>query len=222
MLATAAGVNASAVTLTVSAGSVVVTSEIIYESSAAAATGVSAMASGVLASASALQTALSTQFAADGISGALLTVEAITAPPTATIIVAALPAVTLTGWAYDALGRLVYPAANTSRLPASRHVLPGAGTNMPTPRPRVVEVTYRLPPVACSSNMPCAAQPALPRTLSLPDAVTVVSSSQELQTVRSGAGFGMAQLIGRTFPGDTVQAIPDYKLGYADIDGDGA
>ena len=63
VLAEEAGVNISAVTLTITAGSVVITAEIVLPSSDDAATATTALSTGVLASADALETALVTQFA---------------------------------------------------------------------------------------------------------------------------------------------------------------
>ena len=190
VLATAAGVNASAVTLTVSAGSVVVTSEIIYESPAAATVSVSAMASGVLASASALQTALSTQFAADGISGASLTVEAIMAPPTFTVIAPSPP--TPAGWAVRPDGRRAIPTltANASNAgavcPAGAPTTSCASLAQPARLARVASTFGK--PAKCtagSAAVGCVHLPA-PASRVMEDAVRSETQSYTLERLAHG------------------------------------
>lgn len=86
-LATAAGVSPSNVILTLAAGSVVVTAVITVETQAAATTMSNTLETGILASPAALQSALTAQFQADGVSSAALTVQGLTpaavAAPTA-------------------------------------------------------------------------------------------------------------------------------------------
>ena len=80
VLAEEAGVNTSAVTLTITAGSVVITAEIVLPSSDDAATATTALSTGVLASADALETALVTQFAEDGLDVDNLSVASVEPP----------------------------------------------------------------------------------------------------------------------------------------------
>ena len=80
VLAEEAGVNTSAVTLTITAGSVVITAEIVLPSSDDAATATTALSTGVLASAAALETALVTQFVEDGLSVDNLSVASVEPP----------------------------------------------------------------------------------------------------------------------------------------------
>ena len=84
VLAREADVDTSAVTLSLTAGSVIVSATIYFESQADADSKSSALASGILNDAASLETALTTQFTSDGVSTSNLTVEALT-PPTATV-----------------------------------------------------------------------------------------------------------------------------------------
>lgn len=81
VLAKGAKVSISAVKLTLTAGSVLVTAEISFASQAAADTGASALSTGVLKDSASLETALKTQFQADGVPTASLKVEEITTAP---------------------------------------------------------------------------------------------------------------------------------------------
>jgi hypothetical protein len=84
VLANDANVSTAAVVLTLTAGSVIVTSDIFVESQSAAEQKTTALASGVLSDAAALTTALIQQLSADGVvMGTPLNVEAITTMPTA-------------------------------------------------------------------------------------------------------------------------------------------
>ena len=80
VLATAAGVAVSAVALTLTAGSVIVTATIEVDDASMAASTASALSTGILASASALETALQDQFAADGLSTAVTVAAIVNAP----------------------------------------------------------------------------------------------------------------------------------------------
>ena len=81
-----AGVSTSAVTLTLTAGSVLVSAEIFVASEAAAATASSDLSTGVLKDASSLKTALTTQYTSDGLDATSLAVEEITTAPAAVSI----------------------------------------------------------------------------------------------------------------------------------------
>jgi len=81
VLASEVGVATAAVQLHLAAGSVLVAAEIIVASVSAADAAISTLSAGVLASADALQTALTAQFEADGVSTATLVVEEITQAP---------------------------------------------------------------------------------------------------------------------------------------------
>ena len=93
VLAANAGVSTSAVTLTISAGSVVVSSDIFFATETGASVGASALSRGVLADAASLETAISDQLAADGLGDddISITVAAISTPPQAVVEVAATP-----------------------------------------------------------------------------------------------------------------------------------
>ena len=80
VLAGEAGVSTSAVTLSITAGSVIVTAEISLPSFDVAATAATALSTGVLASAKALETALVTQFVEDGLAVDNLSVASVEAP----------------------------------------------------------------------------------------------------------------------------------------------
>ena len=81
VLAEAAGVSADAVSLTLTAGSVVVSYEIIVADATAAATSRDSLVAGPLATPAALQTALVDRFAADGVvSAPAVEVQALTPP----------------------------------------------------------------------------------------------------------------------------------------------
>ena len=80
VLAEEAGVSTSAVTLSITAGSVIVTAEISLPSFDGAATAAAALSTGVLASAKALETALVTQFVEDGLAVDNLSVASVEAP----------------------------------------------------------------------------------------------------------------------------------------------
>ena len=80
VLAAEAGVTTDAVSLTITSGSVVVAAEIYVADAATATTTSSTLSTGILASASALDTALTAQFTADGLSTAIVSVEALVAP----------------------------------------------------------------------------------------------------------------------------------------------
>ena len=80
-LAIAANVAHGAVSLSITAGSVVITAEIAVASVAVATTTAQQLSDGILSDASSLDTALTAQFEADGVSTATLTVEQITAAP---------------------------------------------------------------------------------------------------------------------------------------------
>jgi len=80
VLAEEAGVSTSAVTLSITAGSVIVTAEISLPSFHGAATAAAALSTGVLASAKALETALVTQFVEDGLAVDNLSVASVEAP----------------------------------------------------------------------------------------------------------------------------------------------
>ena len=67
VLAKEAGVSMSAVTLTLTAGSVVVQADIVLATAEGATFAASQLSAGVLASSEALETALNTQFKADGV-----------------------------------------------------------------------------------------------------------------------------------------------------------
>ena len=81
VLAAGAGVSTSMVTLTLTAGSVVVTAEIFVASAAAAETAANDLSTGVLSDAASLEAALTTQFQADGVDTSVLAVEQITEAP---------------------------------------------------------------------------------------------------------------------------------------------
>ena len=81
VIATDAGVAPSDVTLTLTAGSVIVTASIAVADQSTATSMASSLADGALADPSTLQTALQTQFTTDGLSSATVTVEAITTGP---------------------------------------------------------------------------------------------------------------------------------------------
>ena len=76
-LATSAGVDASAVTISLVAGSVIVSSEIVVASQSQAATVMSQMASSIMKSPAALQNALTSQFRSAGLATDSLTVQEI-------------------------------------------------------------------------------------------------------------------------------------------------
>jgi hypothetical protein len=80
VLASEAGVTTDAVSLSITSGSVVVAAEIYVADAATAETTSSTLSTGLLASASALDTALTAQFTADGLSTAVVSVEALVAP----------------------------------------------------------------------------------------------------------------------------------------------
>lgn len=69
----------------ITAGSVVVAAEIFVADQTAATSTANSLADGALKDASSLETALKTQFDADGVNTATLTVEAITAGPSAQV-----------------------------------------------------------------------------------------------------------------------------------------
>ena len=75
-----AGVEASAVALELTSGSVVVSATIYFASQAAADEKGSALAAGILKDEGSLLTALTTQFQSDGVSTTNLQVEALTSP----------------------------------------------------------------------------------------------------------------------------------------------
>ena len=78
VLAAEAGVTTDAVSLTITSGSVVVAAEIyVADAATATTTSSSPLSTGILASASALDTALTAQFTADGLSTAIVSVEAL-------------------------------------------------------------------------------------------------------------------------------------------------
>ena len=84
VLASEANVSTAAVVLTITAGSVLVTSDIFVESQAAAEQKAAALVSGVLQNATTLTKALTQQFTADGVvTASPLQVEAINTKPSA-------------------------------------------------------------------------------------------------------------------------------------------
>lgn len=81
VVAEGAGVSTSAVELTFTAGSVLVTAEIFVASAAAAETATSDLTTGILKDSTSLETAITTQFKTDGLPTDSVTVEEITAAP---------------------------------------------------------------------------------------------------------------------------------------------
>ena len=79
-LATEAGVDTGAVALTLTAGSVIVSAEIYVASQADVDSTATTLSTGMLRNAASLESALTTQFASDGVSTARLTVQAIVPP----------------------------------------------------------------------------------------------------------------------------------------------
>ena len=82
MLASAAKVPLDAVRLTITAGSVVVTSEIGVANQTAADAKAEALEAGIMASPASLETALRDAFVEDGVDAATITVQEITSAPT--------------------------------------------------------------------------------------------------------------------------------------------
>lgn len=82
VLATAAAVSPSAVHLTLTAGSVLVTADISFDTILEAASGVSRLYNGVLSDAASLETALNARFTADGL-GLTTTVQELRSAPQA-------------------------------------------------------------------------------------------------------------------------------------------
>ena len=83
LFAKEAGVEAGAVDLKLTAGSVVISATIYFASQAAADEKGSALATGILKDAASLETALITQFQSDGVSTTNLKIEALTPPAVA-------------------------------------------------------------------------------------------------------------------------------------------
>lgn len=85
VLAAEADVATSAVSLTLTAGSVMVNADVFFGTQAGAASGASRLSTGVVASATSLETALNAQFAADGL-GVTTTVQELLAAPQAVAV----------------------------------------------------------------------------------------------------------------------------------------
>ena len=85
VIANEAGASPSDVLIRITAGSVVVAAEIFVADQTAATSTANSLAAGALKDASSLETALKMQFDADGVNTTTLTVEAITAGPSAQV-----------------------------------------------------------------------------------------------------------------------------------------
>jgi len=108
VLATAANVSPSAVSLNITAASVLVAADIFFETQASASAGATSLSTGVLANAATLETALNTQFAAAGLG--TITVSTISTVPQVVVLMAppiAPPPVAPSAPASDSSGAII-------------------------------------------------------------------------------------------------------------------